>query len=53
MVETETVDIEVMAWNERGIGFWRSLGFKDRSVYMRFDKQQEQRGKTEMGTKLI
>ncbi len=45
MVKTETVDIEVMAWNERGIGFWRSLGFKDRSVYMRFDKKQEQREK--------
>lgn len=35
-LNTETVDIEVMAWNERGIGFWRALGFKERSIYMRF-----------------
>lgn len=34
-LDTETVDIEVMAWNERGIGFWRALGFKERSIYMR------------------
>ncbi|NSW92426.1 MAG: GNAT family N-acetyltransferase [Firmicutes bacterium] len=28
LLNTETVDIEVLSWNDRGIGFWRSLGFK-------------------------
>ena len=41
LLKTEIIDIEVMSWNGRGIGFWRSLGFKDRSIYMRFDKNPE------------
>ena len=31
----ETVDIEVLSWNQRAIAFWKSLGFYERSVYMR------------------
>lgn len=38
LIKTETIDIEVMSWNESGIEFWSSLGFKERSIYMRFDK---------------
>lgn len=34
---TDQIDIEVMFWNERGHAFWKSLGFKERSVYMRLD----------------
>lgn len=41
LLKVDTIDIEVMSWNERGIGFWRSLGFKDRSIYMRFDQNQD------------
>ncbi|MCL6591342.1 MAG: GNAT family N-acetyltransferase [Firmicutes bacterium] len=41
LLKTEIIDIEVMSWNERGIGFWRSLGFKDRSIYMRLEKIHE------------
>ncbi len=35
---TREIDIEVLSWNTRGIQFWRSLGFQDRSIYMRYSK---------------
>jgi predicted acetyltransferase len=35
---TSAIDIEVLFWNERGKSFWKSLGFCERSVYMRFKK---------------
>lgn len=34
-LDTDQMDIEVMHWNERGYEFWKSLGFKERSIYMR------------------
>lgn len=36
LLGTDTIDIEVMIWNETGKCFWKTLGFKERSVYMRF-----------------
>lgn len=38
MLKVKTLNLEVMFWNERGIQFWQSLGFKERCIYMRFDK---------------
>ena len=35
LLGTGTMDIEVMVWNDTGKAFWKSLGFKERSVYMR------------------
>ncbi len=40
-LHTTEIDIEVMFWNEAGYGFWKSLGFKERSVYMRLDRSAE------------
>ncbi|MGQ9779190.1 MAG: GNAT family N-acetyltransferase [Bacillota bacterium] len=37
-LETDTIDIELLSWNEAGLGFWKSLGFKERSIYMRYEK---------------
>jgi ribosomal protein S18 acetylase RimI-like enzyme len=34
---TDTIDLEVLVWNETGKAFWQSLGFKERSVYMRYE----------------
>ncbi|WP_027084401.1 GNAT family N-acetyltransferase [Cohnella panacarvi] len=34
-LKTKEIDIEVMYWNERGYGFWKAIGFKERSIYMR------------------
>jgi len=34
-LDTDVIDVEVMWWNERGYRFWRSLGFQERSIYMR------------------
>ncbi|AKG34616.1 GNAT family N-acetyltransferase [Paenibacillus durus] len=36
-LETDKLDIEVMFWNERAYAFWKSLGFRERSVYMRLE----------------
>jgi len=38
LLGTDQIDIEVMYWNERGYEFWKSVGFKERSVYMRLEK---------------
>lgn len=35
---TNAIDIEVLPWNECGKGFWKSLGFCERSIYMRYGK---------------
>ncbi len=39
LLGTDTIDIEVMVWNETGKCFWKSLGFEERSIYMRFDQR--------------
>ena len=35
-LEVEDIDIEVLPWNETGLRFWNSLGFKEISKYMRY-----------------
>jgi GNAT superfamily N-acetyltransferase len=32
----ETIDIDVYVWNEAGRAFWKSLGFFERAVSMRY-----------------
>ncbi|MFM9278758.1 GNAT family N-acetyltransferase [Paenibacillus jiagnxiensis] len=32
---TNNLDVEVMYWNSSGYEFWKSLGFRERSIYMR------------------
>ncbi|MOA53967.1 Acetyltransferase (GNAT) family protein [compost metagenome] len=34
-LSTTVIDIEVMHWNHAGLSFWKSLGFRERSIYMR------------------
>ncbi|MBY9078392.1 GNAT family N-acetyltransferase [Paenibacillus sp. HN-1] len=34
-LHTDNLDVEAMFWNEQALGFWRSLGFKEKSVYFR------------------
>lgn len=36
-LQTKQIDIEVMSWNNAGHAFWKSLGFAERSIYMRFE----------------
>lgn len=36
-LNTSIIDIEVLTLNEVGQSFWRSMGFKERSIYMRCD----------------
>ena len=40
LLSTNTIDVEVLAWNESGREFWRSLGFQERSIGLRFDRQR-------------
>jgi len=37
-LKINTIDIEVLCWNKPGKSFWDSLGFKERSIYMRLEK---------------
>ena len=39
-LETNAVDLEVYTWNERGIRFWESCGFRPRSLYMRHEQEE-------------
>ena len=34
----DSIDIEVLSWNEAGNRFWESCGFREISRYMRFEK---------------
>ncbi len=36
-LNTNDIDLDVFVWNERGIGFWTSLGFKPRAHLMRLE----------------
>ena len=38
-LKTNEIDIEVLCWNKAGKAFWESLGFKERSIYMRLNKK--------------
>jgi GNAT superfamily N-acetyltransferase len=41
LLNTKDIDIEVMYWNNTGYGFWKSLGFNERSIYMRLEGTNE------------
>ncbi|WP_291573264.1 GNAT family N-acetyltransferase [Clostridium sp. UBA4548] len=34
-LETDSIDLDVFCWNQRGQEFWKSLGFKERCIIMR------------------
>jgi len=34
----DTVDIDVLPWNERGMSFWKSCGFTETCVSMRYKR---------------
>ena len=36
---TDTIDLDVLPWNEAGVAFWKSLGFSEQYVVMRFKKR--------------
>ena len=40
-LETDSVDVEVLSWNEPGARFWESLGFVERSRYLRFSSRRQ------------
>ena len=35
-LQVHEIDLDVYAWNERGISFWKSLGFYERTYNLRF-----------------
>jgi len=37
-LEVDSIDIEVLPWNEPGMCFWESLGFREMSRYMRLER---------------
>ena len=41
LLNTKNIDIEVMHWNTSGYQFWKSLGFIERSIYMRLEGTNE------------
>lgn len=50
LIRTSNIDIEVMHWNEAGRRFWASLGFKERSVYMRLEGNHHNKGVAHHGS---
>lgn len=36
-LKTDKIDIDVLPWNERGMAFWKSLGFIETCVSMRYE----------------
>lgn len=37
-LKTDSIDLEVLSWNEPGMMFWTKCGFTERSRYMRLTK---------------
>lgn len=37
-LQIDTIDIDVLPWNERGYSFWKSCGFDDTCISMRYKK---------------
>ena len=35
VLNTESINIDVLPWNEAGLSFWRSLGFKEAAISMK------------------
>lgn len=40
-LECDCIDLEVLRANKRGYEFWKSLGFDERSIYMRLATETE------------
>ena len=40
-LETDAIDVEVLSWNEPGARFWESLGFVERSRYLRLSSRRQ------------
>ena len=38
-LETDRIDLDVLPWNEAGVAFWKSLGFSEQYVAMRFKRR--------------
>ncbi|MBL8027518.1 MAG: GNAT family N-acetyltransferase [Fibrobacteres bacterium] len=38
-LKCETIDIDVLAWNNKGMIFWQKVGFEPRCVAMRYKKK--------------
>lgn len=36
-IQADTIDIDVLPWNERGRLFWKSCGFEDTCISMRYE----------------
>ena len=39
---TDTIDLDVFVWNERGKAFWTSLGFAPRALMMRYNRAKNE-----------
>ena len=37
-LNTDRIDVEVLVWNEPALGFWRKMGFEERSLYLRRER---------------
>lgn len=35
VLDTNNIGIDVLPWNERGLSFWKSLGFKEAAISMK------------------
>ena len=38
-LQTDTIDIDVLPWNARGMAFWQSCGFRETCISMRHQPQ--------------
>ena len=35
VLNTDNITVDVLPWNERGLSFWKSLGFKEAAISMK------------------
>lgn len=41
VLQVDTIDIDVLPWNETGLQFWKSLGFTETCISMKYRKTAE------------
>lgn len=53
-LKADEIDLDVMAWNGGGVAFWKSLGFKERTLGLNFKRsvREQERFKAPLGSEI-
>ena len=41
-LDTDTIELDVLPWNEAGLGFWKDCGLKETCISMRYTRESRE-----------